>query len=390
MKILVTMSICVAGAMGLVSCGGDSPGGGRDGGAGHDGGGDGGDAAQCTASAGLGAEPQSRQVAADGGVPIDQLAYAMAVARCSYWRRCFGLATYVANECIDSLAGSENWSYQTCGNNVVGFACSWGGVHYTIPNAALLQAVAAGVIRYDAQLEGQCVAALMAQGCVSNALLEDIPVCAGVFTCAVGSDDGGSGPTDGGASDAGSACSQFISAYNKPLHTCSTDEDCAGVSGYLEGPDCVAGICAATRCGIYLSGCTSFAAAGQPCNANAISVLNDVAAATPGGTCAPGLACQGATTDGGLGTCVVPQDVGGTCTLDTNCKPGLVCACGACEIPPSTGPCVNGLCQVGVAYCDLGTNICRAVRPSGASCAAAINSCGPGLVCNGGTCGPLG
>jgi hypothetical protein len=366
-KTLVTISICVAGAMALVSC---------DRGAGHheDG------AAQCPASGGLAAEPQPRQVALDGGVPIDQLAYALAVARCSYWSRCLGLATYVANECVDSLAASESWSYQI-GVNITK------SVRYALPSADLLQAVATGVIRYDAQLEGQCLAALMAEGCASTELLEGIPACVGVFTCAAGTDGGGSGLPDGGASDGGSACSQFISADNKPLHTCSTDEDCAGVTEFPQGPDCVAGICSASRCGIDGSECTSFATAGQPCNANANSILNDDSPAAPGGTCALGLACQGATADGGLGTCVVPQDVGGTCTLDSNCKPGLVCACGACEIPPNTGPCVNDLCQVGVAYCDRGTNTCRPVRPLGMSCADATNSCGPGLVCYRDTCG---
>jgi len=149
-------------------------------------------------------------------------------------------------------------------------------------------------------------------------------------------------------------------------------------------------VSAASPCGIGVYFCPAYSAAGERCNANANSPLNGVEPTTPGGTCAAGLACHGQTADGGLGTCVVPQEVGGTCSDDTNCKPGLSCACGACEIPPSTGPCVNGVCQIGVAYCDLGSNVCRPVRPYGANCSDALNSCGTGLWCGGGGPGVCG
>jgi hypothetical protein len=396
-RILVAMAV-VATVLAGGACGGGSgaPDGARDGrGAGRDSGGagndGGGDAAQCLPAGGLTPEPAPRQVAVDGGVPIAELAHALAVARCGYLSRCYALSTYLANQCVDSLVSYESWAFETCGTaNYIGAFCAWTGPTYTYPSADLLQAVATGVIQYDPQRQGQCIAALLAEECGSNGLLEELPACVGVFTCAPGTDGGASGPTDGGAADGGSSCSQLIPLSNKPLPTCSTNQDCVGVTGYPEGPNCVAGICAADAlCGIDRFGCTSYAAAGQPCNANAISPLNALAAATPGGTCAPGLACDVQTADGGLGTCVVPVDVGGTCTDDTNCKPGLTCACGACVIPPSTGACVNGRCEVGVAYCDHGSNICRPVRPYGASCSDAAGSCGPGLVCNGFSCMPF-
>jgi hypothetical protein len=381
-RILAVMGVGAA-ALGGASCGGRSgtSGGARDGG----GAGDGSDGVQCPSSGGLTAEPLPRQVALDGGVPIDQLTYALAVARCNYMSRCFALSTYVANECVDSVTNNQAWAYQVCQEIPLGLDCTTMNDFYPFPSAALLRAVAAGVVRYDAQMEAQCIAALLAEGCVSYPMIENLPACVGVFTCASTADGGDSGPTDGSAADGGSACSQLITnnTFNQPVPTCSTDADCAGVTGY---PDCVAGICAASPCGLAIAGCTSFAAAGQPCNSNALSLRKPLSGLPP--FCGPGLACQGETADGGIGTCVVPLDVSGTCTDDSNCKPGLTCACGTCEIPPSTGACVNGLCQVGVAYCDTASNVCRPVRQSGASCADAINSCGPGLVCNSGLCGP--
>jgi hypothetical protein len=68
--------------------------------------------------------------------------------------------------------------------------------------------------------------------------------------------------------------------------------------------------------------------------------------------------------------------------------PGPGTACGTCEIPPASGPCVNGLCEVGVAYCDLTSKTCQPVRLSGASCADSDISCAPGLFCDSDVCGP--
>ena len=45
-------------------------------------------------------------------------------------------------------------------------------------------------------------------------------------------------------------------------------------------------------------------------------------------------------------------------------------------------PCVNGLCEVGVAYCDRVSHTCHPLRDYGGSCADADNSCAIGLVCD--------
>ena len=378
-RILATMAVGAAALWGA-SCGGGSgkPAGGYDGGAaGHDGGagndGSAADAAQCPVPGDLAAEPPPQQVALDGGVPLDHYVYALAVARCNYLSRCFALSTYVANNCVDQMINNNSFDYQPSGVTTSDSA----------PSAALLQAAAAGVVHYDPQKEAQCIAALLAEGCVSYVLIDELPTCVGVFTCPSAA-DGGSGPTDGGADDGGSTCPELVAPNNQSVKTCSTDEDCAGLSTAYQGPDCVAGICAPSRCGIFpvYGGCSSFAAAGEPCGSNAFSALNALVAVAPDAMCAPGLGCQGQTRDGGLGTCVVPVDVGGACTDNTNCKPGLACACGTCEIPPAGGPCVNGLCEVGVAYCDRDSNTCQPVRLSGASCSGAADSCAPGLVCD--------
>jgi hypothetical protein len=145
----------------------------------------------------------------------------------------------------------------------------------------------------------------------------------------------------------------------------------------------VQGLCAASRCGITFDGCTSYAAAGEACASNAESLVDP--GAVPEQMCAPGLNCQGVRGPGGYGTCVVPAGVGGPCTDNASCEIGLACACGACEIPPSSGPCVNGLCEVGVAYCDVASNSCRPVLQEGASCPA-LHSCAAGLFCDTGVC----
>ena len=135
-----------AAVLGGAACGGGS--GARDGGgAGHDGGDDGGDAAQCPPAGGLSAEPPPRQAALDGGVPIEQVANALAVARCSYISRCFALSTYLANECVDSLVNNGSWAYQSCGTDSIGPFCLWTGPIYPFPSAGLPQAVTSGVIQ---------------------------------------------------------------------------------------------------------------------------------------------------------------------------------------------------------------------------------------------------
>ena len=335
------------------------------------------DAALCPSVGALTAEPAPRQVALDGGLPIEQLPYALAVARCDYQRRCFAVSTYVFNECVDSVASTGRWGYQVCGDQGLEGSCPSEGEDFLLPTA-LQQAVESGVVRYDAQREAQCIAALLAEGCAGDQLIETILPCTGILGCPPPVDGGAAPTTDGGAT-----CSQFVPPEEQFWRSCVTDDDCAGETS-PQGPDCVGGICAPTRCGITIGGCTTFAAAGEPCASSALSLVNNIV--TPDGMCAPGLACQGVPADGGLGTCVVPADVGGSCSDNTGCKPGLACACGTCEIPPSTGPCVNGLCEVGVAYCDFRSHTCLPVRAEGASCVGAFDACAPGLLCNGSVC----
>jgi len=412
-RIVVVVAVSLAALGGSACGGGDTlvPGGGRGGGghggeglrdggsagqggvAGHgagarDGGGmhfDGGvDAAPCLPPVGvLTPEPAPRQVALDGGVPIEQLPYALAVARCDYQRRCFGVSTYLSNECVDSVASTGRWGHQICSGSGNAWGCSGEYENFLLPTA-IMQAVAAGVVRYYPQQEAHCIAALLAEGCAGDELIEGIPDCTGIFGCPPPADGGA---TDGGAPDGGATCTQFVPAEVGVWRTCATDDDCAGETS-PQGPDCVGGICAPTRCGITIGRCTSYVAAGEACASSALSLVNNVVP-NPAAMCAPGLVCQGVPGDGGLGTCVVPADVGGGCVDNTSCKPGLACACGTCEIPPSTGACVNGMCEVGVAYCENRSNTCQPIRAEGESCTVdPINACAPDLLCNGTVCAP--
>ena len=350
-SVLAVIAVGVA-ALGGAACGGSTlvPVGGHGGGAGHggdrgsaghggvaghgagasDGGAvhlDGGVDVACLPPVGvLTPEPAPRQVALDGGVPIEQLPYALAVARCDFQRRCFGVSTYVSNECVDSVASTGRWGYQICHGSGNAWGCTGQYENFLLPTA-LMQAVAAGIVRYDAQREAHCIAALLAQGCAGDQLIEGIPDCTGILSCPP--------PADGGAADGGSTCAQFVPSEVGVWRTCATDDDCAGETS-PQGPDCVGGICAPTRCGITIGGCTSFVAAGEPCASSALSLVNNIV--TPTGMCAPGLVCQGVPGDGGLGTCVVPADVGGSCVDNTSCRAGLACACGTCASRPAPGP----------------------------------------------------
>lgn len=369
--------LCIVGAaVALVSCSGDSSSG-RRGDAGTD---DANGSFRCGVDAG--GEPPLSQVALDGGVGIEQYVRAMSIARCSYLSRCFGLAAYVANECVDSFAGAlGTWTYWDCPSKT-----TCGGTIVSDSSTALVQAVRAGTLQYDSQRARQCIAALMAEGCADGELTEAISECVGVFTCAAGADAGAAG-ADAGAADAGAACAGLLPDWT-PLQTCASAADCAVAvdpgRALLLGPYCVAGFCSNSPCELTDGAngtagyCTAFAQLGQPCSNNASSVLGS-ALDKPTETCAPGLACAGAA-DGGAGTCVTPQDVGSACTSTAACKRGLVCACGVCQIPPSIGPCADGLCKVGVAYCDFDSNACKPLLRQGDRCQQ-LDSCTPGLTC---------
>ncbi|MCL2447506.1 MAG: hypothetical protein FWD17_01015 [Polyangiaceae bacterium] len=407
-----------------------------------------------------GSEPSLSEVAVDGGVPLEDYVHAMAIARCNYFGRCAALAAYVVNECVESLTTSGTWVYWNCPSNA---DCGGRPLDYNQTTEPLVHGVDAGILQYDAQRAGQCVAALLAQGCAAEEPIENIAACAGVFACATGADAGSGGavdgdvadvtdggaadgdpadtpdggaadgdPTDaiddgsadgeapdvadggaadgnasdggaagdgavdgggaGGSTDAGgaaaAACAALLPPPSAPLPTCASDADCEY---------CVAGFCSSTQCNLADSRaqCSAYAQDGEPCTLNPLSVVAYRYYAEFAGVevCAPGHVCAGLAMDGGAGTCVTPQDVGASCSSQDECKLGLACACGICQIPPSSGPCADGRCMAGIAYCDFGSNTCKPVVQEGESCPF-LPSCGLGLSCSSpppiGTCQPIG
>jgi hypothetical protein len=348
-------------------------------------------------------EPQvpPAHVSYDGGVPIDRLASALAVARCNYLAKCYSLAPYVAAECVDQMTQGSDWIFtESCTRDAGATNCAWNMLENTFPSPALFEAIAAGRVTYDPQRESACLEALQAESCMARVLVENLPACAGVFACAAGAGDAGApdgGAAIGSAADAGAACSALFPSLGA-LPACATTGDCN--NGSVGGaPFCVGGYCLSDSCGLYEPvACTSFVAAGQACDANP---PNPSGFGEAGRTlfCSPGLICQGLSGDGdggvgGLGVCATPQDIGGACVEGaqvTGCLSGLACECGVCRLPPSSGPCASGLCEVGVAYCDLSTNTCRPVVQVGGACLDVIIPCAPNLQCDPttNTCQPM-
>jgi hypothetical protein len=338
------------------------------------------------------------QLDLEGGVPLDQVSFATAVAHCTYWNRCLPMAAYVQSECIAFVSQSGAWTYVECGPfmapNETGYLCQGLGFYYTrygaeYPGAALRAAVDAGVVTYDPDAEAACLRALQAQGCHGPDFFYDIPDCTHVFSCAQGA-----GTTDAAATDAGATCANLgLSASFLPMARCVVDSDCAADAAPPAGPYCVSGYCVSSPCDALLQGrdggCQPLVDAGQPCDSDP-PWLGRTLNGTPWGTeptktCAAGLTCRGVSADGGLGTCAVPQEIGGPCLAGAavqGCALGLVCQCGVCRMPPAQGPCVAGACLVGVAYCDLQSQTCRAVRPVGGDCTAASLACAPNLTCD--------
>jgi len=330
------------------------------------------------------AEPEvPALVTFDGGVPLGQVPFALAVARCNYWNRCSPFAPYVLKECIEALSQTGAWTHPG------------GAFIYSFPSAGLFQAVDAGVIRYDPEQESACLQALQAQQCHGVDLWEDIPACASAFTCAPDVGGGDAGGSDGGAAaDGGTPCSELPKSWwpmpAKTRKPCVADSDCA--SPALSGtPYCADGYCASEPCGDIFNGC-SFVGVGEPCDSDP-PLFGQSMRATPWGTwptsiCSPGLTCAGLASNGSLGVCETAQDIGGPCVQDaviTGCSIGLTCQCGTCQVPPSRGPCASGLCQVGVAYCDRKSNLCLPVKQLGYDCADGVEQCAANLVCDGDT-----
>ncbi|WP_146647146.1 hypothetical protein [Labilithrix luteola] len=94
--------------------------------------------------------------------------------------------------------------------------------------------------------------------------------------------------------------------------------------------------------------------------------------------CADGLVCAGyGTAADAKGNCRVPALVGADCltptgsgTGNSGCQWPLQCVEGKCQEPPASGPCLNGVCQEDVAYCDQTTRTCQPLRADGAPCTA--------------------
>jgi hypothetical protein len=337
----------------------------------------------------------------DGGVPLDRLAYALAVVRCNYWNRCSPLAPYVIGQCIDALSHNGAWNFttRTWRAGIMGETISFG-----FPNAALFQAVAAGLVKYDPDQESACLQALQAQSCHGDDLWENVPACAGIFTCPPDAEgDGDGGPIDGAAADGGAVCPALLEPWQttagETLLPCSAAIDCVG-RATPGGPYCVDGYCAPGLCGSSYFGCNGSETAGQPCSCPFVEagqpcdadppVLGNTFEGTPVARwalsiCAPGLTCAGLRADGTHGVCSVPQDIGGPCAQDSviqGCNLGLTCQCGACQLPPTRGPCASLSCQVGIAYCDLQSNTCMPVKQIGGDCSAGMQVCPPNLVCD--------
>jgi hypothetical protein len=343
----------------------------------------------------------------DGGVPIDQVAFALAVARCNYWSRCASLAPYVVSQCIQALSQNASWHFTTCSDRSAGNwqdrQCATATVEFLFPNAAIFQAVRDGIVRYDPEQEGACLQQLQSQSCHGSDLWQAISACTHTFTCTPDAEVGDAGSGGGVASDGGTVCSALLNPWVVPKETllpCSTASDCTNVTS-PGGPYCVDGYCAPGShgdkdyCQLADGGACEFVDSGQPCDSNP-PVLGQMWAtpwgAWPTKVCSPGLTCAGLTSSGSLGVCSAAQDIGEPCRQGAaiaGCRIGLSCQCGTCQIPPSRGPCDSGSCQIGIAYCDLKSNTCMPVKQMGGDCTAGPQACPPNLECDSeNTCQP--
>jgi hypothetical protein len=306
----------------------------------------------------------------DGGVPIEELAHAYAVAACHYWQRCSPLAAYVVDECIEAMTETRSWhmsSFKANGSS------STDGFTSSIPSSAIIDAVREGRAHYDPEQELACLRSIESQACHGLNIWDFIPACKAAFTCVA---DAGP-PADGGV-----FCSSTPEIYREPLPSCTSASDCAGVAP-PGGPYCVQGYCVLGACSdSYWSDCPT-AEAGQPCDSDP-PLLGDFVFPTPSGAkpsaiCSGGLTCAGLTDTGGLGVCAAPADLGGPCiegAAGTGCALGLVCPHGVCEYPPSSGACESGWCRVGVA-------ICLGVQPTCVPLASVGEVCDPGNAAGG-------
>jgi hypothetical protein len=88
--------------------------------------------------------------------------------------------------------------------------------------------------------------------------------------------------------------------------------------------------------------------------------------------------------------CADPVPLGGACTLEVQCGPGLHCSEGKCaqgELAGLGQPCVHGGCQEG-ARCVLG--VCATPKPAGAACERDVECLGGCVRPDGGKAGTCG
>ncbi len=361
---------------------------------------------QAPQEAGEQAEPPP-EVDLDGGVPLTQAALATAIVQCEYWSRCSSLAAYELHQCIDSLTQTGGWTYGECTPEaldnatgaqclVVTFSASLEGIAF--PGPRLIAAVEAGIVAYDPTQEAACLRAQQGQPCNGSSPTSIISACAAALSCASAA---GSGDAGAPGTDAAPSCADFAFVQTT-LTPCLTASDCVGVAdaGGLSGPYCMSGYCRSAPCDQALlapdGSCLALVDVGQPCDSDAPRIGGTTLTSPLGHaatrTCGSGLTCRGLQSDGGLGICSAPQEVGGSCvspTVVSGCALGLVCRCGACQVPPAQGSCVNDSCRFGVAYCDT-TGVCQPARGIGQDCSEGAQMCRTGLACDSGskTCQP--
>jgi hypothetical protein len=333
------------------------------------------------------------EVPLDAGVPLNLTSLAFAQANCEYFNRCSPMATYVMNECLAALSGpTYSWTVSNCMGRSGALDCTGLGVWsptLASQTAALVAAVDAGQVTYDPQKELACIQAVNTQPCHGSSPWLAIAACASPFACIpdAGIEDAGLDAADGGVSCAA------LSAPQPTLAPCTTSNDCHGDGGLLSGNWCVDGYCVQSACGDFLptseGGCVSFLDAGQPCDSDPPLLGNGFGPETDR-VCAPGLTCRGFS-DEGLGVCAVPEEVGGPCVEGatiSGCALGLGCECGECRIPPRSGPCLYGMCEVGISYCGLSSRQayeCFPVGALGADCTSPWVQCSPELRCSNAT-----
>jgi len=343
-----------------------------------------------------------------GGIVAGDFPGAFAKAVCQQQARCRTAAAYEERLCEDEIAGLYAPDLAK--------AIKAGRAQF-VPGQAqkCLDGIsAAGCDRIPADVAEACTNAVKgllatdaqcnwAYECASGLCIpQQLGACPA--TCLMPVAEGGTCPAKSGAGCDDRLGLRCIASVCSKLHSqgqpCTFDSDCAvalycSAAGACEprGNDqasCNAGNeCAAGQyCQLFDPGglCHKKVAQGKPCGedqAHAISAAVE---------CEDGLVCMGFTGGKGVpvtGTCSAPSDVGGACTTGagiTGCAQGLDCVNGKCALPPSTGPCVDGECLDGTAYCDSAGQ-CQSLKPDGAACADG-KECQSRSCDSAGKCGP--